>query len=494
MLSTIACFRSPIELTTLEAISRSPKEEKPKGLFGLFKKKASSDYTGNIEVDLNDLVTRGLLHFDEKNKKFDLHPIVRRFAYDRLLAPERTGAHVILVVYFEAVPQPQKIEKLEDLAPVIELYHHMVRAGKLDEAWLLFRDRIWQTLFYRLGGYQIQIELLATLFVDGENNPPKLKQKLYQAHCINELANACSLSGQPRRAMSLYEMHNTMREKTGDKKNLAKGLGNLAIGVQLNIGFLHAAEANHRRRIELAKEIQEEFDEAIGHQELGHLLVYRGEWAEAENELVTALRLFDDPNSNVRAHWMGYTYSYMAFRLIWKAPQEKLDRTYLDRMTIVINDAINFMQEYSNTNYPVEREHVRNHWLLGIIQRLKNQHNEAEHHLSEALTRGRGINLAEFESNILLEFARLRYGQKNYEEAKSLADEALLITERCDYVLQGADVNLFLAQYALEQEKDKAKAKEYAEIALKLATCDGPPYYYKVAYEEAKRLLERLKV
>jgi len=50
-----------------------------------------------------------------------------------------------------------------------------------------------------------------------------------------------------------------------------------------------------------------------------------------------------------------------------------------------------------------------------------------------------------------------------------------------------------IAQYALEQEKDKAKAKQYAEEAKKLATCDGPPYYYKVAYEEAERMLERLK-
>ncbi len=66
-------------------------------------------------------------------------------------------------------------------------------------------------------------------------------------------------------------------------------------------------------------------------------------------------------------------------------------------------------------------------------------------------------------------------------------------TERRGYVLQGVDVNLFLAQYTLEQENDKVKAKEYAETALKLATCDGPPYYYKVAYEEAERMLEKLK-
>jgi len=68
-------------------------------------------------------------------------------------------------------------------------------------------------------------------------------------------------------------------------------------------------------------------------------------------------------------------------------------------------------------------------------------------------------------------------------------------------VLQGADVNNFLAELAsVWGEKGignsewggKELAKKYAETALKLATCDGPPYYYKVAYEEAERFLARL--
>jgi hypothetical protein len=39
-----------------------------------------------------------------------------------------------------------------------------------------------------------------------------------------------------------------------------------------------------------------------------------------------------------------------------------------------------------------------------------------------------------------------------------------------------------------------SKAKEYAEAARKLATCDGPPYYYKVAPagEEAEAMLKKL--
>lgn len=46
--------------------------------------------------------------------------------------------------------------------------------------------------------------------------------------------------------------------------------------------------------------------------------------------------------------------------------------------------------------------------------------------------------------------------------------------------------NKFEIQIKIFLEKREAKAKEPA-------TCDGPPYHYKVAYEEAERLFEKLK-
>jgi hypothetical protein len=78
------------------------------------------------------------------------------------------------------------------------------------------------------------------------------------------------------------------------------------------------------------------------------------------------------------------------------------------------------------------------------------------------------------------------------EEALRLAEEALTITERSGYVLQGADVHLFLAEIVLVQG-DRAKALEHAREARRLATCDGPPdYTYKVAYDEAGALPAQL--
>jgi len=470
LLSMIACFRSPVEHKTVESI-------------------AENKHT--LDKDLHDLVARGLLHFEEKNKKFDLHPIVRRFAYDHFTAPQRTNAHVILVVYFEAVPQPEKIETLEDLAPVIELYHHMVRAGKLDDAVKLLRARLSPNpLYFQFGAYQLIAELLRALFLDGEDKLPLLKDEAWQAWTLNELANAYSLSGQPRRAIPLFEMTNDIYEnKTKNKKHLAIGLGNVADD-QLKIGALREAERNLRRNIELSREVGNDMQEAYGNYNLAYIFSYRGSWNNSEQELNIAQGIFE---KNKHTQGLGVNYSYRALRFLLMAranPQSSIEN--LKSSIQYAQRALELADEDARTDAPTPRDYVRAHWLLGAAYCANNELTLAEENLSKALNLCRQINLVEVEANILLDLARLRYDQKNYGEAKSLAEEALSITERCGYVLQGTDVNLFLAQYALEQEQDKAKAKQYAEEAKKLATCDGPPYYYKVAYEEAERMLEKL--
>ena len=484
LLSTIACFRSPVELETLEAIAEN------------------KDTLNNT---LHDLVERGLLHFDEKNKKFDLHPIVRRFAYDHFTAPQRTNAHVILVVYFEAVPAPPKVEKLEDLAPVIELYHHMVRAGKLDEAANLFYDRLHDALYYQLGAYQSITELMLGLFIDGENKPPKLKDEAWQAWALAVLANTHGQTGQPRHAVPLLEIHNTLREKAGNKQDFAIGLGNVATQ-QLVIGALRQVEHNLLRRVELSREVDDEGNEAIGCLELGRVLFYRSVWEKAEQELTLAEKVFDKYGAG-QTNFGSVARAYRALCFLLMARESanleireskvevRISKPeYLQSAIESAQRALEYAKERAHKRYPHERDFVRAYWLLGSSYRINSQLNLAEHYLSEeALPRCRAINMVDHEANILLDLARLRYDQKKTEEAKNLADEALSITERCGYVLQGADVNLFIAQYALEQEKDKAKAKQYAEEAKQLATCDGPPYYYKVAYEEAERFLENLK-
>ncbi len=479
LLAHIACFRGAVTYDVLKTLNSDGKD------------------VAIFDESLNVLESRGLVHWDRKANKYDLHPIVRRFAYSQLTDFDRTAVHSHLVNYFDAFPKPEKIDKLEDLAPVIELYHHTVRAGKLDEAIKLFYNRLRLAMYFQFGAYQLCIELLQALFLDGEDKLPRLNDENMQTWTLNELANSYALSGQPRRAVALFEMNNDICEKMGDNKNLANGLGNVAGMAQIHIGALREAESNLRRRIDLSHEIADEY-EATGHQELGRVLSYRGVWQKAEQELKKSLE-FAKKNGHIQMQ--GITWSYRALHLILMArdnSQSKILNLNLvlrkagASSTASASRALELADEQAK-DYPVPRDYVRAHWLLGAAYCANNELTLAEENLSKALNLCRQINMVDHESNILLELARLRYAQNDFKDAQEKASEALMITERSGYVLQGADVNLFLAQYALEQEKDKAKAKEYAESALKLAYCDGPPYYYKVAYEEAERFLARLK-
>ncbi len=148
------------------------------------------------------------------------------------------------------------------------------------------------------------------------------------------------------------------------------------------------------------------------------------------------------------------------------------------------------MTGYCTLTQATVRDSPRAHWLLGAAHRVANEHDEAEFHLHEALKRCRQINLVEFEACILVDLARLRVDQGNVVPAQRLAEEALVITERCGYVLQGADARLELAKLAFGRG-DEGAGMEHAREAKRLATCDGPPdYTYKVAYDEACALLK----
>jgi len=498
LLSRIACFRGPVAYGALRALA-TPEPESRGFLARLLKRPKQSspvEHSTDLRTDLQDLVARGLLHHDRQAGRYDLHPIVRRYTYDRLGGAGREAAHGQLRDYFAALPPPERVARLEDLAPVIDLYHHTVRAGQYDEARTLFRDRLQKATYFQFGAYQLQIELLRALFPDGEDQLPRLKDESAQAWTLNELANSYSLSGQPRRVVPLFERQIAIREKQHAKRNLAAGLVNLATQ-QMAIGALQAAQGNLRRQVALGREIEDEFAEAVGYQELGRLLAYRGRWAESDEELAAALALFE---KGKQIQSQGIVWAYRAWRALLLARERALQTSevsetsevYAEAARAAARRALALADEDARTRYPHERDYVHAYWLLGAAHRVSGNLTEADRHLSEALTRCRRINAVDAEADILLDLARLRAATGGQDEALHLAGEALVITERSGYVLQGADVRLFLAEMEIARG-DREAALKHAREARRLATCDGPPdYTYKVAYDEAGTLLARL--
>jgi tetratricopeptide (TPR) repeat protein len=460
LLSRIAAFRSPMTYDALSAVSPYADAEQ-------------------LDAALQELIDRGLVLFvGQQPARYDLHPIVRQHAYDRL--GDKEGIHSRLRDYFAAVPAPEedKVQSVEDLSPVIELYHHTVRAGRYDEAWRLFHGRLHAPLYYGFGAYQRCIELLRGLFPDGEDCPPRLHDERAQAWTLNALAGSYAFSGQSRRAVPLLEAANAIDERRGDKSNLAIGLGNLALE-QVRLGELAVAEVSLRRRIELCREVAEEFEESGGRLELGRLLAYQGASDEAAQELDAAEALFD---KLAHTQGVGITWAYRA--LLMGDAKAALAAARRARKLADVR--------------AYERDILQAEWLVGAaLVALAAQDGEgqdealakAEGHLTEAISHCRRINLVELEPDILLAWARWHRARGNAPQAQEHAEEALAIADRCEYRLAQADAHNLLARLALDAG-DQPAARQHAEIARERAWCDGPPHCYQPALDEAERVLK----
>jgi tetratricopeptide (TPR) repeat protein len=423
-----------------------------------------------FEDTLIELKDRGLLLRDTEANKYDLHPIIRKYCYDRLM--DKKGVHSRLRDYFASVPKPEKIESLDDLAPVIELYHHTVNSGRYDEALDLLRARLLpEPLYYRFGAYQLSIELLRALFPDGEDKPPRLKKEGTQAWTLNELANSYSLSGQSKKAVPLLEKANDIYENSMKiKEFLAIGLGNLADD-QMKIGDFKSAESNLWRSISLCQEIKDEYHEFIEHREFGKLLAYQGKFEESDKELEKSAK-----------HWEKTEHKQAMC----------LDETDRALRALLMSDAEQALssakkaRELADVRY-YERDIIWAEWLLGAAYLAKGDLKEAEKYLNEVLVRDRRINMVDLEPDILLELAKLRFVRGNKEEALKLAKEALEIAERCEYRLKQADIHNFLAEFYID-EKNFSKAKEHIKIAKERSECG-----YKPAMDKAEKLAKLLE-
>ena len=476
--------------------------------------KMKEDRLWELMVELRGL---GFLFYDEKEVRFDFHPILRSFLYDSLV--DRAGVHTLAVGYFQPLAEVEKIVSLEDLAPVIELYHHLVKAGKYDEAHVLFRDRISEPTYFQLSAYQLSIELLKELFPHGEDQLPRLEKEPTQAWTLNDLACTYTLSGQPARAVPLYLLANKLYEKHEKKKYLAIGLGNVALN-QIIICQLSASTAHLRKRIALCRETEVESQEAVGHQNLGCVLAFQGKIKAVKGDSPCA----EEEIAKSTAHWekikdyqgLSIDCAYRSLsalvqaRLAALVPGEETHGADLGWEAVTrAREALAFAEKYAETRYPHPRDFVQAYWLLGealiqcllspgavpwnhidfeipfydeyfqeVVEMVKLEKDQewaaAERCLNEALRRCRKVNLVDHEPDILLAHARLLQAKKSpLADIEKNLEEANDIAQRAGYRLKLADLHLFCGQVLLQSKEKQTllglKAHEHLESVKEYA-------------------------
>jgi tetratricopeptide (TPR) repeat protein len=462
VLQAIAAFRMPATYDTLAALFV--------GEGKLFPSET------RLDTALAELEDRGLLGWDRRANRYDLHPIVRGVVWSRLDETARRSTYGNLETHFKALPpvEQEKVGCLEDLTSAVELYNTLIGLRRYDDAYVVFRDRLSDATLYRLSASRQHAELLETLFPDGLGQLPRLKQASHQAFTLNALAQAYNLGGQPGRAVPLYRTASEIADRERERQSLSVGLCNLSDAFR-SAGSLRESEAAARRALSISRELRNDFREAISLYWLGLTLAARGAAEASEASLQRSLRMFV---AQSHVQFEGVVTAYLAQRALWLGDPGAA-RTLANRAWELARS-----ERY-------ERDFIGAARLQGAAALALGDLTTADERLHHALTRARAVNLVEEELPALADLAELRRRQGDLKAARELLEDVWESAERGPYPLLHADALNVLAQ--IERDAgNHAAAVDAATKAYRLAWCDGPPYAYHWGLEAAKKHLREL--
>ena len=463
VLHTVAPFRMPATYDTLAAL-----------LIGEDKIFSNEN---ELDIALMELEDRGLLGWDKRGNRYDLHPIVRGVVWAGLSDDMRRNVYTTLHAHFKAMPkiEESEVESLGDLTPAIELYNTLIGLGRYEDAFVVFRYHLSDAMLYRLSASRQQVELLGMLFPDGLDQLPPLSNPSSQAYTLNILALSYDNSGQPGRSLSLYRQQNAIQEIEGNQKNLSSGLLNLS-GALRTSGALNESQLVALQSLVIERKRADLWKEGVSLQELGLILAARGPLGdEADKSLQRALRIFsvleDRPSE-------GVVNAYMAQLALWGT----------DHASAV--QLANRAWELANV-HRLENSFIRAAGRQGAASLGLNDLARADERLHHALTRARAVNYVEEELPALIALAELRRRQGDLPAARELLDAVWEAAERGPYPLYHADALNVLAQ--IERDAgNTAAAIEAATKAYREAWCDGPPFAYHWGLEAARAHLNAL--
>jgi tetratricopeptide (TPR) repeat protein len=461
-LQVIAAFRIPARYDTLAAL--------------LMREAVCAD-EHELDEMLTELEDRGLIGWDKRANRYDLHPIVRGVVWKGLSDDKRRRVYEMLHAHFGALPKIDdylRVNNLEDLTPAIELYNTLIGLGRYDDAVTLFYGPLNFATLYRLHASWLRVELLKMLFPDGLGTLPRLSNRLNQARVLQSLGQGYQSTGQPGLAAPLISQHNTICEEMGDEKNLITGLQNLSQTLRF-LGALRESEAAVRGALLASRAQYNNFDEAITLYWFGLTLAEKGRANQSRAAFQRSLRMFV-AQSDSQAE--GVVNSHLARRALW-LEEFASARSFGNRAW----ELAHLMK--------LEGDFIRAASRQGQASLGLNDLSAAEERLLHALTRSRATNFVQEELPVIVALGDLRRRQRDLKGAREFLDDVWEPAERGPYPVFHADACNVLAQIERD-EGNTGAAVEAATKAYRLAWCDGPPFAYHWGLEKAKKHFKEL--
>lgn len=179
----------------------------------------------DFERALRRLQDRGLLQFDTARGQYDMHPVVRGHAAERLEDGDRRDTFRTAHDHFASQP-PDDYERATDpshLAHSVEIFRCLIGAGMYGQALWCYRGEFGTTLLHRLAANAVVAELLAPLA--GDDTGLGVEDRLYVG---NNLAIALDGLGREKEALPLFARLVRLTTREGFWVAAATNLRNVA--------------------------------------------------------------------------------------------------------------------------------------------------------------------------------------------------------------------------------------------------------------------------
>ncbi|HLV35591.1 MAG TPA: DUF4062 domain-containing protein, partial [Spirillospora sp.] len=468
LLGQIATFRYPVDYRTLSDVNPFTPEVTGSG--------GSRDDLVNVRVRLHnglkELEDRGLLLWDRAKNRYDLHPIVRSYAYEQMEEQERRMTFRQMHSYFANLPPEDlnKVEKLDDLKRSLELYEVLVRLGRWDDAMDVYDKHLKYALTYKLATYDTIVDLLMPLFPDGLDELPRLSSYRGQNICLTDMATAFSYLGQTDKAMTLRGLKIKLALKQKSYSSMGVGLRTYSSSLRLDQNKLATSLKACKLALEVAEASGDLDNAGITYMYLLSLYRDMGWWLEAKD----AYDRFKD---------------LLQTRPALKKWQPTADRFYAEMLIFQQRDATDLLnkiwreaQKDPNKNQVHIREIYR---LRGESALQQGQFGTASSFFLDTITLGHKSGIPV--SGLVGRLAYVRACEELFDEAQQLLLEALAdeATGRLhDLYNSAAEVYLMMG--------DTVQAAQYAGLAYESAWADGPPFVWWWRLERARQVLEQL--
>jgi len=457
----ICAFRTPATYDTLAALLCGAKK--------LFSEER------RLDAALTELEDRGLLGWDRRANRYDVHPIVRGILWGRLEDSSRIGIFGELEKHFRGLEYSRDSgSSFDDLSAGVELFHALIGLGRSDDAWNLFRDRLDQPTFYRLSANRHRAEMVEMLFPAGFSSNPNVTGRERQADVIAALASSYHWSDRPGASLALYGRANEIYAAEKREARLAKGLCDLS-GAARHAGRLRVAEHAARRAFLIAVRNKDDIRRAISLGYLGFTWAARGLLEASFNAFQAALRLVTKTNL-IRLQCGAHTD--LAQWAIWSRDYEQ-----------AASNADRAWQLAPSRGF--ERDFIRAARLQGAAALGRDDLETAQDRLFQALDRSRTANFADGELWSLIGLAELNRRRKKPEIAREFLNQTWELAGRGPYPIHHAEAWNVMAELESDSE-NRSAAIRAATKAYGLAWCDGAEFAYKWGLERAGARLKSL--